>query len=353
VLIDGVAFLIEGKAGGVRLASRRGAPAASQNDLKALVVEAHHQALRARRYIESAPFVVFSVGGQKVTIDRSRIREFFLVTVTLEILSAFVTRTYDLVETGLLKPGQLPWAIALPELEIITDLCDSAGSLIHYLRRRLRLGARRIAAAEELDWLGNYLQEGLFFDDEDRRSLDSIYVGDFAGPINAYYEGQHDPRLPAAPKPKQVLPVSLESLIADLEKGGPDGFVEAIAAILDGEGEARIRLSKGVEDASRKAKEAGWGGFRMVMADTVLVLSLSSSPTAPSFLEDYTRASKYMAKANRAIGISQVVQDHTGPSVVLNFSTWEDSEEAKGETDAFFAALKSRVERRPAPSIKG
>jgi hypothetical protein len=346
VLIDGIAFLVEGKAGAVRLASRRGQPQTTIDDLKALAVDAHDQALRAKRYIDQvATEAEFRVGAQRVRIPRAQIREFVLVTITLEILSAFLTRTYDLVQTGLLTAGQLPWAVALPELQIICDLSEGAGQTVHYVRRRLDVGRRDISAAEELDWFGNYLHEGLFFDDEDYAEYDGIQLGDFAGPINEYYEALHDLRLPPAPKPRQVIPDDIALLIRDLEQHGPSGFVDAVTALLDGNGAARKRLDQGIREAKATARRKHFGGFRMKMANVVVVVSFYDDEPKREQLARYVRAAKYKARARRAVGIAQSSRMPAQVIVAIEEGPFVASADGEREAEAFFASLKTTEEK--------
>ncbi|MBV8757098.1 MAG: hypothetical protein JO257_07485 [Deltaproteobacteria bacterium] len=346
VLIDGIAFLVEGKAGAVRLASRRGQPGTTIQNLKDLAVDAHDQALRAKRYItQASPEAEFRVGAQRVRIARVQIREFILVTTTLEVLSAFLTRTYDLVQTGLLTVGQLPWAVALPELQIICDLSAGAGDAVHYIHRRLDLGRRDISASEELDWFGNYLQEGLFFDDEDYAKYDRIQLGDFAGPINAYYEALHDPRLPSAPKPRQTVPDDIAALIRDLERYGPPGFVDAVTALLDGNGAARKRLDQGIREAKATARRKHFGGFRMKMANVVVVVSFHEDEPKRDNLARYVRAAKYKARAGRAVGIAQSANTPAQIAIVIEEGPFIASSAGELESEAFFASLKTREEK--------
>ncbi len=96
-------------------------------------------------------------------------------------------------------------------MELICDLSHGIGPVVHYVRRRLALGARDISAAEELDWFGNYLHEGLFFEGEDYAEYDGIQIGDFAAPINDYYEALHNTRLPRASKPSRTFLPTLAS----------------------------------------------------------------------------------------------------------------------------------------------
>lgn len=345
VLIDGVAFLVEGKAGAFRLEARRGQPQITADNLKSLAVNAHDQALRARRYFEQAGTAEFRVGSQQVRIPRTQVRQFVLVTSTLEILSAFVTRTYDLVQTGLLSPGQLPWAVALPELELICDLSEGAGQLVHYVQRRLDLGRRDISASEELDWFGNYLHEGLFFDDEDYKDYDSIRLGDFAGPINAYYEALHDARLPPAPKPSQAVPEEIATLIRDLEQHGPPGFVEAVTALLDGNGATRQRLDQGIREAKATAERKGFGGFRMKMASVIVLVSIHRDEPKREFLAAYVRAAKYHAGATRAIGVAQSATTPSQLVVVVEEGAFVRSAEGDRVAAAVLSAFKTTGER--------
>ncbi len=346
VVVGGVAFLVEGKAGALRLESRRGEPQITVDNLKALAIHAHDQALRAKRYIDQAGTAEFRVGAQPVSFPRSQIRQFVLVTTTLDTLSAFVTRTYDLVQTGLLSVGQLPWAVALPELEVICDLSEGAGQVVHYVHRRLDLGRRDISASEELDWFGNYLHEGLFFED-DYAKYDGIRPGDFAAPINAYYEAQHDSRLPSAPKPRQAIPEDIAALIRELEQHGPLGFIEAVGALLDGNGAARKRLDQGIRDAKATANRKGFGGFRMKMVSVVVVLAFYSDELKPEHVDAYVKAAKYNAGASRAIGIAQGARTPSQILVVVEDGVFVASPEGERQTNAFLSSLKT-TEERPA-----
>jgi hypothetical protein len=346
VLIDTVAFLVEGKAGALRLEARRGQPQVTVDNLKALAVNAHDQALRARRYIDQAGTAEFRVGAQQVLIPRSGIGEFVLVTTTLDILSAFVTRTYDLVQAGLLSAGQLPWAVALPELEVICDLSEGAGQVVHYVQRRLDLGRRDISASEELDWFGNYLHEGLYFDDEDYAKYDRIQLDDFAIPINAYYEAQHDPRLQPAPKPRQAIPDDIAELIRDLEQNGPSGFVGAVAALLDGNGAARKRLDQGIREAKLSARKKGFGGFRIRMASVVVVVSFHNAEPERDFLRSYVKAAKYSARTGRAVGIAQSIRTPSQIAVVVEDGPFVGTSEGEQQAAAFFSSLKTAEEER-------
>jgi hypothetical protein len=249
------------------------------------------------------------------------------------------------VQTGLLTAGQLPWAVALPELQIICDLSEGAGQVVHYIHRRLDLGRREIGAAEELDWFGNYLHEGLFFDDEDYAKYDGIQLGDFAGPINDYYEALHDTRLLPAPKPRQAVPDDIAALIRDLELYGPSGFVDAVTALLDGNGAARKRLDQGIREAKGTARRKHFGGFRMKMANVVVIVSFYDDEPKRDQLVRYVRAAKYKAGATRAVGIAQSSGTPAQIIVVIEQDLFVASKDGEREAEAFFASLKTTEEK--------
>ena len=166
VLFDTVAFQVEAKAGGMSPAARRGAPSMIE-DLRDLVTEPHRQAIRARDYIREQDNPTFSTNDvTEVKFDKSRYRTIILLTVTIEPLDVFLTTVQGLRELGLFADDELPWAVQILDLHVISELVEFPSQLIHYLKRRLRLNeVGRIVAHDELDWFGHYLSEGLYFED--------------------------------------------------------------------------------------------------------------------------------------------------------------------------------------------
>lgn len=60
----------------------------------------------------------------------------------------------------------MPWIVSLHDLKVITELLQGP-HLVHYLCRRDRLNRWAcVYAFEEPDWLGHYLDRGLYFDDQ-------------------------------------------------------------------------------------------------------------------------------------------------------------------------------------------
>ncbi|HEY5435268.1 MAG TPA: hypothetical protein VIK13_08540, partial [Candidatus Limnocylindrales bacterium] len=98
-----------------------------------------------------------AVRDERVIVRASAISQLFLVSSTLESLSAFVTRVATIEEAGVLPMGSRPWSVCESDLAVICDLVGGVGELVHYLGRRLAIEDLNIDANDELDWFGRYL----------------------------------------------------------------------------------------------------------------------------------------------------------------------------------------------------
>jgi len=162
VLFDSYGFLVEAKAGVISPAARRGAPAGMIEDLKALVAEPHMQALRAREYLNSSEFpTIAKADGSLLILDKNQVAQWFLVTLTLDDLTIFTRTLWELREVGVFEIIDLPWAVSLADLRIISEAIIVPAQFVHCLKWRLNLNQQEaIAAQSEIDWLGYYFAEG-------------------------------------------------------------------------------------------------------------------------------------------------------------------------------------------------
>jgi hypothetical protein len=247
VLFDKTAFLIEGKAGQFRGAARRGAPKGMIADLKKLVAEPHEQALRARRYINENPGPTFetSEGGQ-LAFDKARYVTTVLITVSLEPLDSFVATLHQVKDLGIFAEGDLPWAVHLLDLRVVCELIEFPSQFVHYLQRRLRLNElKEVVAHDELDWLGNYLRQGLYFDKflVDKKP-DRLSVGSHTTEIDSYYMYLAGGRKTPASKPRQPMPDGFRHLLEELEENNGEGYVAVAMSLLELGGRERKLLAK-------------------------------------------------------------------------------------------------------------
>ena len=170
LIYDSILFLVEAKAGSLSPEARRGAPSFLE-DLETIVGEAHKQALRALRYLESAEQVTFrqrEVG--QIRVRRGDFTRVILVTSSLDSLSVFTTGVAELSKLGVITPIEFPWAVDLSDLHVFAELIEFGAQLVHYLQCRMELNTQPVRSSDELDYLGHYFKFGLNFGYEFRRN---------------------------------------------------------------------------------------------------------------------------------------------------------------------------------------
>lgn len=309
VIYDDVAFLVEAKAGAFPLKARRGYDRAIIENLKALVTEAHGQALTAKKYLQKHPVARFSLlDGTELTIERQSLRQIFLVAVTLESLDVFCTNLHRLGELKLFDSPELPWAVPLLDLRIIAETVEFPSQLIHFLGRRLPINQdKRIEAHDEVDWWGCYLDKGLLFDEATNPELTRIQLLSFTGEFDKYYAHQRGERKTDSPKPRQSMPDLFRRVVLDIDRSGKKGRTEVICNLLDMGGGAREQFAATMEQCHRRCQtERRIRDFTMVFNEagfglTCFVAEPTEASQASSKLYEYSQIKKYQAKLPRWI----------------------------------------------------
>jgi hypothetical protein len=313
IVFETVIFVIESKAGTLSLPARRGGIARMKEEMKELVEHAYHQGLRAKRFIqETASPVFFDYAGKEVVIDKNSLDKIFLVTVTLESLDVFVTALYKLKGLGFFGSEELPWDVSLADLRVISEMIEFPSQLIHYLERRKAINEiARITAHDELDWLGHYLKEGLYFDDiferEDAPSIFNLlhYSQDF----DNYYLYETGQRHSHVEKPRQPMPAICRQLLNELEANHPLGYSRACGAILDLSGEAREQLALAIHSQKRRTKaDNGLHDFTMITEGakagiTIMFSRCERSAEMRAKLKIYCELKKYQTKSDLWVGV--------------------------------------------------
>ncbi|WP_225412450.1 hypothetical protein [Stigmatella hybrida] len=318
--IDTVLFLVEAKAGAVRLAARRGAPSA-MDDLDSLVSEAYQQATRALQFIRSQPNAQFNLkNGTRINITKEQFTRVVLLTTTLDDLSAHVTRLGDLVKLGVLPQGPLPWAVALHDLEVMTELVDGMGQLIHYIERRHASTSVQLMASSEIELFSGYLMGGLRFEGTGDAT---VLVPILSQAIDDYYAHRSGLKKAHTARPQWGLAGPLLRLIQHLESGQPQGFIEAICALLElGPGE-RAQFMHEVGIRHRSAAKNGFSAFTYIKDNLVFAFA-SGRELSREILTEYTRSVKHVTRRERAIGIMQALDRPALIEVVLEFGAWKE-----------------------------
>ncbi|MDD5510538.1 MAG: hypothetical protein PHI12_07005 [Dehalococcoidales bacterium] len=259
VLYDRHAFLVEGKAGVLTEPTKRGAPDRMVSDIRKLIVESHAQAIRADKYITINPQPAFQLpDGQELRIDKQNLDTNFLVTITLEPLDTFAPVLYQVAELGVFGEGRLPWAVYLLDLKVIAELIEFPSQFIHYLNQRLRINElANIEAFDELDWLGYYLHEGLYFEDLQESGIDHFQLLSYTTDMDSYFMYKTGERTTPAPKPTQCMPQTFRKMILELDSKHPLGYCRIINVLLNISFDTRKKIAKWFERARHSSERDG------------------------------------------------------------------------------------------------
>jgi hypothetical protein len=328
VLVDRTAFLIEAKAGTMSDAARRGAISAI-GELNQLVGGAQQQAARALRFLASREEASFSTPEGQVSIRRADLSRVYLVTVTLDSLCAFVTNLAWLNRLGILKEHELAWSVCEHDLRVITELDEGIGQFVHYLSHRLaiekKLQTKVFAAGDELDWFGYYLMEGLRI--ESFKGHFKIHVlGVYTEPIADYYAHLLGFRKTPTPKPRQAMPSLMRSLIKNLERKGPPGFIDSVVVLLDQDPKERRAFEKSLKEQRYRRKRTG---FALRLRNGAAVCYASTPEISQQQIDDYTKTIKRTLKSDYAVGILECTVHPKDLLVAVKRYPWTDDQGLK------------------------
>ncbi len=270
VIADSTLFLVEAKAGTLSPGGQRGAPQSLRTDLRRIIGEASAQLRRAAEYIHTTDYPIFTLSdGTEITVPMRQVRHIFLVSVTLDSFDALVTNLAQYAETDLFSPDTLPWAISLTDLRVISEMVEYSSQFVHYLLRRQKINeikGTQIQAFEELDLFGNYLKEGLYFDDvvAESDAPNLMQLADYASQFDAFYlaldsQGQSQQDIP---RPVQSIPPPLRDILQELEDQHPAGYLDAGCTLLDLSGHARASFIETIEtQRQRTLMDSGFHDF--------------------------------------------------------------------------------------------
>jgi hypothetical protein len=349
IIYDTNLFLVEAKAGTFSASARRGSKSRLKRDLGELFGRAHSQALRAKRYIEGTDKPIFiTKEGQEVALDKSLLHRTFLITVTLEPMDIFNSALHQVAKAGVLEKGELPWAVSLDVLRVITELNEFPTQLVHYLTRRLRLNDfTKLEAHDELDWFGLYLSNGLYFENDKRfEDADFVHFDSFTTSFDDYYLYEAGIRQKPASKPVQPMPKLFRDIILELDsRHNSQGHSEAVLQLLDWNDKSRkefIKLFKRIRELT--AHDGNPHDFTICSEESRSGVSCFSAATRNAEevfkrLQDYVQVKKYQMHADRWLGLLMVVnQSGLIHGFMAGDQPWEYDEQLEEVVQSLFGS---------------
>jgi|GEM_PF-5761936 len=221
-------FFVEAKGGGFARRARIGIEKLLKSNLEALVLKAHEQTRRAAEFIRSADKVTFKSKAGPFTICRDDYDRIHQISVTLEQIGHLVNGLGSLVTRG---ADDVPWTVAMDDLETVTDVLTRPAQLVHYLERRqaiLRVPA--ISGQDELGFLEWYLKTSLREVPDDFGDAPNVMMDATSTTIDAFESAKargEDPPVPTQDVPEPVL-----RLIDRLAASRRDGWLDAGIVLL-------------------------------------------------------------------------------------------------------------------------
>ncbi len=127
---------------------------------KASVAEACKQCCRAADFIYNSTKPEFGTQEGTVTIDKKK--PIYKMAVTFQHFSSLLGQMDKLVTAGLMEEHfRDTWAVSLFDLMVVADFVESEDEFLSYLDMRKIINTNHSAFHDELDLLGQFLNENL------------------------------------------------------------------------------------------------------------------------------------------------------------------------------------------------
>jgi hypothetical protein len=308
VAVDDFALRVQAKAGRLHASTRRGSTQRMKRNLGELIQEAarQHGALDAALTAEGAEAI--GLGQYRRVLEEVPFQ--IEVIVCLDDVTVYSTEAHHLRTIGVLPQDRpIPWILSLSDLMAVTDLLQGT-QLLLYITRRLRLESHgRVAAHDELDWVGYFLERGLYLEDSlSAPDAPQLYrLMSFTERIDAWYARREGARTVETPKPEQEVPSSLAALVGRLETERPPHWTIAALALLMGDGPARDEREQTLVHAGDRRFSEGWSNASHIFEGIGVTYYLDYRPPRARFalrLKDYVdrKLAEGMARNWVAVG---------------------------------------------------
>lgn len=132
----------------------------AKDKFKDSVTEACRQSNRALRYIEEADSPIFNASGELIDIDKTK--PMYKIAVTFQHYSTMIGYIDKLIEAGLLEEEHRDtWIVSLFDLMVFSEFIRSEEQFETYLNMHKIIYNNHSTYNDELDLLGQFLNNGL------------------------------------------------------------------------------------------------------------------------------------------------------------------------------------------------
>jgi hypothetical protein len=188
------------------------------------------------------------------------ITDIYLINVTMMPLLPFASRFENIEEAlGLFPDKEYPFSVSLGDLDIVTQLLSTPSRFLHYVNRRLALEKTSFGIrADELDLLGFYLSQGMYFEVADFKETNEVHLIGFSDEIDEYVHRKYDENEDVEP-PHSPTPAGFDDMLSAIESLANMYHTDCAIALLDMSGRSRAKVVEMVERAKAATRDDGKG----------------------------------------------------------------------------------------------
>jgi hypothetical protein len=330
-VVDDVALCVEVKGRSVADQARRGGVRRLARELSKIVGSASSQARRLETLIKTNGGIWMA---DRTWLDLQFLREVRSVAVCLDDLGPLAIAMDDLRRAEVLKDDKLPWITSLHDLSVLAEVLARPAEFLLYVRQRSDSGVAKLyRATDELDLFMLFMAGHLYVEpDPDQVARDHpmtpkptkaarrrfkhsqqlTRVGTYTDALDSWMYREEGSNPFEAEKPVFNANPLVLSIVDELTKLRPAGWLRISAELLAASGESQGNLERAVKSVLRSTQIdhqphsamhafAGVWGFPVVIAGSCPI----GTPVAQAIadLEMYMRAKKHQLQSDRAICI--------------------------------------------------
>jgi hypothetical protein len=175
VKFDNKLVFVECKSKGLTLPAKQGNLKQIRKDFANAIQRAYDQNQKAINYInESELSKFYEHSGKEIILEKEKISDVYSIILTANTFSSLTTDLSIFLKKD--KASHYPWAICESDLELVAEYLHDPYSFIQFLKRRREIYGR-VISPDEMDYVGCYLKDGLYFEKELKKANEIVLVG--------------------------------------------------------------------------------------------------------------------------------------------------------------------------------
>lgn len=247
--LDDTLLAVQAKAGATRIDTEASDPVRFRKTMVEMLggknLRQHREAAEVLA-LDSPRLTLDQAGREPLVRKLAGIKRVVQLHVTLENLAGVGAQPWLLSDAGLSEDRDLPWIVAIGQLELLLEYFELPAVFIHFVLRRLRANrTAQLLAQDEIDWAVRYGDDELTWADlppdhpyTERQFAVLAEHEDFDEWVVNRQAGL------AARRPRPNLPSALKKMLARIDRSRPPGWLGFCLSLLDLPQDSRIEVTK-------------------------------------------------------------------------------------------------------------